>query len=70
MHVFFASQGDITKLGLESSSLFETFPETVPPIFILFHFHLNYIEHILELLFQLKLDSDCQTTQKKSVHPG
>ena len=56
MHVFFTSQGDIMKLGLLSSSLFETFLETLPPIFILFQFHLNYIEHILELLFQLKLD--------------
>ena len=56
MHVFFRSQGDIMELGLESSSLFETFLETLPLIFILFHFHLNYIEHILELLSQLKLD--------------
>ena len=59
------------KLGLESSSLFGTFLETLPPIFILIHFHLKYIELILELLFQIKLDKDCQTMQKKkSVHPG
>ena len=45
MNVFFTSQGDILKLGLASSSL--------SPIFILFHFHLNYTEHLFELLLQL-----------------
>ena len=53
IHVFFTSQGDIMKLGLESSSLFEELLETLPPIFILSYFHLNYTEHILELLLQL-----------------
>ena len=56
MHVFFASQGDIMKLGLEGSSLYEAFLETLPPIFILFHFLLNYTEHIFKLLSQPKLD--------------
>ena len=65
MHIFFTSQGDITNFELESSSLFGILLETLPHIFILFHFHLNYIEHILKLLFQLKLDKDCQTMQKK-----
>ena len=44
------------KLGLENFSLSGAFLETYPPIFGLFHFHLNYIEDILELLLQLKLD--------------
>ena len=50
MHVFFTSQGDIMKLGLDSSSLSGAFLETLPPISVLFHFYLNYTEHILELL--------------------
>ena len=53
MHAFFKSQGDIMKLGLESSSLPGAFLETLPPIFILLHFHLNYTEHILEIWLQL-----------------
>ena len=53
MHVFFTNQSDIMKLGLESSSLSGAFLETLPSILILFHFHLNYTEHILDLLFQL-----------------
>ena len=53
MHVFFTSQGDIIKLRQESSSLSEAFLKTLLPIFILYHFHLNYTEPILELLLQL-----------------
>ena len=53
MHVLFTNQGDIMKLGLESSALSGAFLETLPLIFILFHFHLNYTEHVLELLPQL-----------------
>ena len=41
------------KLGLENFSLFGAFQETLPPIFILFHFHLNYTEHILKILLDL-----------------
>ena len=50
MRVFFTSQGDIVKLGLESTSLSGAFLETLPPIFILLYFHLILTEHILELL--------------------
>ena len=53
MHVYFTSQGDIMKLGQEGSSLSEAFLKTLPSILIALHFHLNYVEHILELLLQL-----------------
>ena len=56
MHASFTSQGDIMKLWLENFSLSGAFLKTYPPIFGLFHFHLNLIEDILELLFQLKLN--------------
>ena len=49
MHVHFKSQGDIMKLGLERSSLSGAFLETLPPISILFHFHLNYTDLFIAL---------------------
>ena len=49
-------QGDIVKLGLEGSSLSGAVIKTLPPIFILFHFFLNYTEHLLELQLQPWLD--------------
>ena len=70
MHVFFTSQGDILKLGLKSSSLSGAFLKTLPPIFILFHFHLNYTEHTLALAStkpELRLPNYSRTNH---VHPG
>ena len=49
-------QGYIAKLGLEGSSLPGAVLETLPPVFILFHFFLNYTEHLLELWLQPWLD--------------
>ena len=46
-------QGDIVKHGLKGSSLSEAVIKTLPPIFILFHFFLNYTDIFLELCLQL-----------------
>ena len=42
-------QGDIAELGLEGSHCLEQSYGTLLPILILFHFLLNYTEHLLEL---------------------
>ena len=57
MHVHFKSQGDIMKLGLERSSLSGAFLETLPPISILFHFHLNYTDLFIALKLVNRLKS-------------
>ena len=57
------------KLGLESFSLSGAFLETLPCIFILFHFYLNFTEHILELLLQLKLEKTAKLFKNKSCPP-
>ena len=50
MLAFFTSQGDIVKLELENYSVSGAFLETLPHIFILIHFLLNYTEHFLGAL--------------------
>ena len=49
-HAFFTSQGDIGKLELENYSLSGAFLETLPHIFFLIHFLLNYTEHFFGAL--------------------
>ena len=70
MHVFFTSQGDIMALGLEISLLSGAFLETLPPIFILVHFHLNYTEHIFELFLTITGLRMPNYSRTNPVRPG
>ena len=49
-------QGDTVELGLEGCHCLEQSWITIPPIYILYHFLLNYTEHLLELWLQPWLD--------------
>jgi hypothetical protein len=70
-HAFFTSQGDIVKLELENYSLSGAFLETLPHIFVLIYFLLNYTEHFLGALDSTTIGLKLSTLKKEHhpVHP-
>ena len=71
-HVFFRSQGYIVKLELENYALSGAVLKTLPHIFILIHFLLNYTEHFLGALTSTTISLKLPTLKKEHhpVHPG
>ena len=68
-HAFFTSQVDTVKLELENYSLSGAFLKTLPHIFILIHFLLNYTEHFLGALASTTIGLRLPTLKKTSSCP-